>query len=85
MQAINNYVIIEVKKEGPKKMNGLIFTEKTDSGARYRKAHVVSVGNLVEVVKKGDVIYYDANAGHDISYSDEIYQVIRSGDIVLVQ
>ena len=85
MQAINDYVIVDKIKEGPKKVSGLILTDKTDETNRYRKATIVSVGNLVEIVTRGDVIYYDGVAGHDISYNDDMYRVIRMRDIVLVE
>ena len=85
MQAINDYVIIDIIKEEPKKVSGLILTDETDESNRYKKANIISVGNLVEVVKEGDLIYYDAVAGHDISYKDEMYRVIRARDIVIVE
>jgi len=85
MQAINDYVIVDIIKEGPKKVGGLILTEETDESNRYRKANIVSVGNLVDVVKNGDSIYYDAVAGHDIAYNDTMYRVIRARDIVIVE
>ena len=85
MQAINDYVIVDRIKEEPKKVSGLILTDETDEDNRYKKATIISVGNLVEIVKEGDVIYYDAVAGHDIAYNDELYRVIRMRDIVLVE
>ena len=85
MRAINDYVIVDKTKEGPKKVGGLILTDETDETNRYRKATIISIGNLVEIVKKNDIIYYDGVAGHDISYNDEMYRVIRSRDIVLVE
>ena len=85
MQAINDYVIVDKTKEGPKKVGGLILTDETDETNRYRKANIISVGNLVEIVKKDDIIYYDGVAGHDIAYNSELYRVIRMRDIVLVE
>jgi len=85
MQAVNDFVIVDIIKEGPKKVGGLILTDETDETNRYRKANIISVGNLVEVVKTGDSIYYDAVAGHDISYNDSMYRVIRARDIVIVE
>ena len=85
MQAINDYVIINKPKEGPKKVGGLILTDETDETNRYRKANVISTGNDVPVVNKGDIVYYDALAGHDIAYNDKFYRVIRMRDIVLVE
>ena len=85
MQAINDYVIIDIIKEGPKKVGGLILTDETDESNRYKKANIVSVGNMVEVVKEGDSIYYDALAGNDIAFNDIMYKVIRARDIVIVE
>ena len=85
MKAINDYVIVDIIKEGPEKVGGFILTDDTDETNRYRKANIISVGNSVEIVKKGDAIYYDGVAGHDISYKDEMYRVIRARDIVLVE
>ena len=85
MQAINDYVIVDILKDGPKKVGGLILTDNTDETNRYKKANIISVGNLVEVVKKGDSIYYDAIAGHDIAYNNTMYRVIRARDIVIVE
>jgi co-chaperonin GroES (HSP10) len=85
MQAINDYVIVDIIKEEPKKVSGLILTDETDESNRYKKANIISVGNLVEGVKEGDSIFYDKHAGHDIGYNDELYRVIRMRDIVLVE
>ena len=85
MQAINDYVIVNKTKEGPKKVGGLILTDETDETNRYRKANIISIGNMVEIVKEGDSIYYDGVAGHDIAYNDTMYRVIRMRDIVLVE
>ena len=84
MKAVNNYIIVENIKEGPKKIAGLIMTEEIDSDNRYIKANVISVGNLVEGIKENDIVYYDKHAGHGVQYKDILYQVIRSGDVVLI-
>ena len=85
MQAVNDYVIVDIVKEGPKKVGGLILTDETDETNRYKKSKVISTGNDVPFVSKGDTIYYDALAGHDIAYNDVMYRVIRSRDIVIVE
>ena len=85
MKAVNDYVIVDIIKKEPKKIGGLILTEKTDETNRYKKANVISVGNSVPIVKKGDSIYYDAVAGHGIAYNDNMYRVIRMRDIVIVE
>ena len=84
MRAINNYIIAKNIKTEPKKVAGLIMTDETDVDNRYIKAEIISTGNLVEGIKEKDVVYYDKHAGHDISWKDTLYRVIRDGDVVLV-
>ena len=84
MQAVNNYIIVEKIKLEQKKVAGLIMTEKTDDDNRYIKANVISVGNLVEGINEKDIVYYDKHAGHGVQYKETLYQVIRSGDVVLI-
>ena len=84
MKAINRYIIVDKIKIEPKKVAGLIMTDDTDVDNRYLKANIVSCGNLVEVLKDNDIVYYDKHAGHDISFNDKLYRVIQDRDVVLV-
>ena len=84
MKAVNYYLIIDMIKEGPKTVGGLIFTDETDEDNRYLKAKVVSIGNLVEGIQEGDTIYYDKHAGHGIQHKDKFYGVIKQQDVVLI-
>ena len=84
MKAINRYIIVQNIKTEPKKVAGLIMTDDTDVDNRYLKANIISCGNLVEGLKDNDVVYYDKHAGHDISFNDKLYRVIRDMDVVLV-
>ncbi len=77
MKAVNDYIIVNIEKEGPKKVGGLLLTEDLDQDNRYIKATIISKGNLVEGLKDGDVIYYDKHAGHGITWLDTMYYVIR--------
>lgn len=85
MQAINHYVVIDKIKEAPQKVGGLELTESQDKDVRYLKGKVVSVGELVPVVKKDDIVRYDKHAGHGIQYNDTLYYVIKASDIVIVE
>ena len=85
MKAINHYIIVDKIKEEPKTVAGLIMTDDTDIDNRYIKAKIISTGNLVEGLKDGDNIYYDKHAGHAITWKDDLYQVIQSRDVVLVE
>jgi len=85
MQAINYFVVIEKIKEAPKTVGGLELTETQNSDVRYLKGKVISVGDQVTMLKEGDVVYYDKHNGHGIQWKDELYHVLKLGDIVLVE
>ena len=85
MKAINRYIVVDKIKLEPKMVAGLIMTDDTDSDNRYLRAKIISTGNLVEGLKDDDVIFYDKHAGHDISWKDSLYRVIRDQDVVLVE
>ena len=84
MKAVNYYLIIERIKDEPNEVGGLILTEELDDDNRYLKAKVISIGNIVEGIKEGDVIYYDKHAGHGIQHKDTFYHVIKQMDVVLI-
>ena len=85
MKAINRYIVVDKIKVEPMMVAGLIMTDDTDSDNRYLRAKIISTGNLVEGLKDDDVIFYDKHAGHDISWKDSLYRVIRDQDVVLVE
>ena len=84
MKAINRYIVVDKIKVEPKMVAGLIMTDETDVDNRYIKAEIISIGNLVEGINEEDIVYYDKHAGHSIQHKDILYQVIRSGDVVLI-
>ena len=84
MQAVNLYIVVEKIKQAPTKVGGLELTDNlTDN--RYDKGKAISVGNLVQGVKDGDIIHYDKHAGHGIDWKDKMYYVISIRDVVLVE
>jgi len=85
MRAVNKFIIIKsIKEEVKPNESGLILTEKHQDDIRYRKAEVRSVGNNVEGVATGDIIYYDRHAGYGIDFDGEFLQVIKEHDVVVV-
>ena len=84
MKAVNHYIIIDLIKNEPKKVGGLILTDEVNEDNRYLKVKVVSVGNLVEGINENDVVYYDKHAGHGIQHKDKFYGVIKQMDVVLI-
>ena len=84
MKAVNHYIIIDMIKDEPTKVGGLILTEQTDEDNRYLKAKVISTGDIVEGIKENDIIHYDKHAGHGIQHKDTFYHVIKQMDVVLI-
>jgi len=84
MKAVNHYIIIDLIKNEPKKVGGLILTDEVNEDNRYLKAKVVSVGNLVEGINENDIVYYDKHAGHGIQHKNKFYGVIKQMDVVLI-
>ena len=84
MKAVNHYLVIEPIKGETKKVGGLILTDEINEDNRYKKAKIISAGNLVEGIKEGDVVYYDKHAGHGIQHNDKFYGVIKQIDVVLI-
>lgn len=85
MRAIGKRLIIEKAKEGVKETKGgLLLAEKQREDIRYVKAKVLHVGDEVVCVKKGDEIFYDRHAGHQIEVDKDIYRIIKLDDVVVV-
>ena len=85
MKAINHYVVIEKIKEAPKKVGGLELTEDQNKDIRYLKGKIISAVPMADMLKKDDIVRYDKHAGHGIEWKDNLYYVLKLGDIVLVE
>ncbi len=85
MKAIGRNLIIEKIKEGTTKTKGgLLLAENQREDIRYTEADILSVGEQVEGLKKGDKIFFDRHAGHKIEIDKKTYHVIKAQDVVVV-
>ena len=85
MKAIGKYLVIEpIKEVDVQTKGGLILAEKQREDIRYRRAKVIEPGTEVEVLKKGDEVYYDKSAGFNIEINKENYKVIKEFDVVII-
>jgi len=85
MKAVGKYIVIEpIKEIDATTKGGLILAEKQREDIRYRRAKVVEPGSDVEVLKKGDEVYYDKSAGFNIEINKEEYKVIKEFDVVII-
>lgn len=85
MKAIGKYIVIDpIKEVDTKTKGGLILAESQREDIRYRRAKVVKPGTSVDVIKKGDEIYYDRSAGFNIEIEKNEYKVIKEFDVVII-
>ncbi len=85
MKAIGKYIVIKpIKEVDTKTKGGLILAENQREDIRYRRAKVIEPGSDVEVLKKGDEVYYDKASGFNIELEKEQYKVIKEFDVVIV-
>jgi co-chaperonin GroES (HSP10) len=84
MKAVGKYIVITEIKEQHKTDSGILLTSDDSNQLRYKKGLVVIPGTDVDVVKKGDTIYYDKNAGHKMMLNEEVVTIIFERDIVIV-
>ena len=85
MKAVGKYIVISPKKEISKTTKGgLILGEKNREDIRYREAEVINVGNEVNVIKKGDKIYYDKSSGFNVEIKQNTYKIIKEFDVVII-
>ena len=85
MRAIGKYIIVDpIKEVDTTTKGGLILAEKQREDIRYRRAKVVEPGSNVELLSKGDEIYYDRNAGFGIEINKNKYKVIKELDVVVI-
>jgi co-chaperonin GroES (HSP10) len=85
MKAIGSYILINRIDCKQKEVNGLLYTEKLDVDNRYVKGEIISAGEKVAVLKKGDVIYYDRHKTDSINHEENTYYVIKDVDVIVCE
>lgn len=58
IKPINKWIALEAENEVIKTDVGLLMTGEGKEELLYQKAKVLAVGNLVEAIKEGDLLYY---------------------------
>lgn len=84
MKPIGKYILIKNIEEEIETSSGLLLSADDANQMRYKKANVIKEGSDVTVIKEGDVIYYDKNAGFKMMIKSETYTVISERDVVVV-
>ncbi|NQY43841.1 MAG: co-chaperone GroES [Legionellales bacterium] len=85
MKAVGNNLIIQKVEENITKSEGGLLLNKNDrADIRYIEAQIISVGDTIKGLDKGNTIFYDRHAGHSIEIDSNTYQVIKAQDVVVV-
>jgi len=85
MKAIGNNLIVDLTKQGVSETKGGLFlAEKQREDIRYAEGTVVTAGAEAGGLKENDVIYFDKNNSHQIEVKDEIYNVVKVDNVVIV-
>ena len=85
MKAIGKYIVIKpIKEVDTKTKGGLILAESQREDIRYAEGTVVTAGAEAGGLKENDVIYFDKNNSHQIEVKDEIYNVVKVDNVVIV-
>jgi co-chaperonin GroES (HSP10) len=84
MKPIGKYIAIKEIKEEVKTKSGLLLSGDDVDGIRYKKANVSESGTDVNVINKGDTIYYDSRAGYSMFIENEQFTIIQEHDVVVV-
>ena len=85
MKAIGSNLIVNMTKQGVSETKGGLFlAEKQREDIRYAEGTVVTAGAEAGGLKENDVIYFDKNNSHQIEVKDEIYNVVKVDNVVIV-
>ena len=84
MKAVGKYIVLSEIEEKQKTESGILLTSEDSNQLRYKKGLILIPGTDVKVVKEGNIIYYDRNAGHKMMLNEEIVTIISERDVVVV-
>lgn len=86
-KAVNDFLVIEPIFEEVVSSSGMVFSTQDMKDVRYAKAKVFlcSVEIPTDIVKDGDVVYYDKAAEHKVVIDGKKYSLVRRRDLVVVE
>lgn len=85
MKVIDSKILVKVEKQTTYAEKAGGFVVPTDQDSRYEVAKVISVGEKVESIKIGDILYIMRGAGFEFSNEGEEYRVISIPDILIIK
>ena len=83
IQPLNRQVLVSIEKKPEATKSGIIIASKEDP--RSEKAKVVALDKEVEIVKKGDLIYFKSYSLSEVEIEDKLYGFLKEEDILAVE
>jgi co-chaperonin GroES (HSP10) len=84
MTPIGKYIAIKTIEDNIKTDSGLILSGEDANQLRYKKGAVLAPGTDVNVIQKGDIIYFDKGHSYTMIINEEQVTIIREADVVVV-
>ena len=84
LEKLKFFIALQIKNKEPEN-KGFIIAEHQDKENKYLKGKVISKGELVEGINEDDIVWYSRHTGHAIEFNNNLYYVIKYGDIVIVE
>ena len=84
MKPINKYIVVKDIEEEVTTQSGLLLSAQDVDGMRYCKGEVIKPGTEVDVVKAGEIIYYDKTRAFKMIIEQQPTTIIQERDIVVV-
>jgi co-chaperonin GroES (HSP10) len=86
-KAVNDFLVIEPIHEEMVSSSGMVFSTQDIKDVRYAKAKVFmcSIEIPTDIVKDGDVVYYDKAAEQKVIIDGTKYSLVRRRDLVAVE
>lgn len=83
IKPLSNRVVLEKFTDEEKVSSGGIIIPKSSSD-NIKKSKVISAGDDVDFVKKGDTVLYNKNSCTHIDVDNQDYLMIREPDIIAI-
>ena len=84
MKTIGKYILIHTIEQEMETESGLLLSADDKNSFRYKLGEVVTPGTDVQLIKKGDKIYYDKAQSHSMVINGEKFTIIQEKDVVVV-
>ena len=82
IKPINNHLLVEVQKV-EKTKSGIHLP--TDNDARYEKAIVIAVDEQIDLIKKGDSVYFKLYSLSSVEIDGKEYHFIKADEVLGIE